>query len=97
MRPHAGGARNYKILMAGRNVERLRWIGEFDVFLGKNRDELEIDGLLNVHIEIEVSRQDIIDDLVLVGGIAKGQQVGAVEADVFLGGDNGADVIRDLF
>src|SRR5436305_1331844 len=67
--------------------------GELDAALVQDPEEGEVDRLLAVHIEVEVGREDGIDDLEVeapAAETAEAFQVGALEADLLLALDDRA-------
>src|SRR5690606_11888780 len=70
------------------DADRTGGDGELEPLLGEQVHDREVDALLHVHVQREVGRQHVVDELELQPVFAEGGQVAAVEARVFLGADD---------
>ena len=73
----------------------LRWVGEFDTFLFKTFVNSEVDCLLNIHIDVVIRRQHIVDRFKHQGGVAELLKVGAIKSSLGLLFNTLANNLRD--
>ena len=78
-------------------IERPGREGEVGAERGQLADQRQVDPLLDVHVEVVVGTQHVVDDLEVQRRVAEGGEVGAVEAGRVDPLDDPPDHAGDLF